>query len=404
MNFYIYSDETEFSLGSNSTKKEIVGSGLLIVESPIDEKIIKNALSNLQVDPDIYSESCESQDTRTLKRKYFHACEDSKNAHSHLCTAIRDEIKGLFKSSYYYLDNSSQSSQSPYSSATRNTKQTLSLELASLQFLNQNRNIHLYVESRESFNINHKSLWLESFFRNRERAIFDSPCIPICFPSIYIEFLDKRNPGLQVTDFLLWAVNRSMSKGDKWLERLNLNRVDESSLLKRESRIEQAIKLYTLGNYLSLKELVEFTSYPVSGDILNDYVNRLSVEEICNLFISIENYIKNLIHDDLPAHIGHLKDDLFFAATLLSREFDFSENVLETIASIYLRIFDTLPVYKNDSFDDERQWLNLLASRKLAALLLRNDLIQRRILADNILTYRRMLFSMASQSLNKFDE
>lgn len=49
MILYLYADETEFELDNN----KMIGSGLLVVNSPISNIVIIEALNNLQNDPDI---------------------------------------------------------------------------------------------------------------------------------------------------------------------------------------------------------------------------------------------------------------------------------------------------------------------------------------------------------------
>jgi len=80
---YVYCDESTFS-----DPKPCIGIGMLITETEIAPSAIEEALQRLQNDPDILIEPAKKLDEQTLKRRYFHASEDSKNAHSYLCEQI----------------------------------------------------------------------------------------------------------------------------------------------------------------------------------------------------------------------------------------------------------------------------------------------------------------------------
>jgi hypothetical protein len=64
--------------------------GVLAVESPITADLTTAAMESLAADPDAVGDHL---DRSTLGRGYFHARADSKNAHAHLCIAVRERIK-----------------------------------------------------------------------------------------------------------------------------------------------------------------------------------------------------------------------------------------------------------------------------------------------------------------------
>lgn len=101
MAVFAYADETIFTIEPNSNLRAL-GCGILISRTEITPEVIREAIHNLSIDPDFD----EKKDTRTLERKYFHASDDSKNAHSHLCNSINKHIKSVFDFTYY--DNSTE--------------------------------------------------------------------------------------------------------------------------------------------------------------------------------------------------------------------------------------------------------------------------------------------------------
>ncbi len=80
---HVYSDESTFS-----DPRLCIGVGMLLSDSDISAALITNAMNALREDPDRFEGRSKTIDDRTIERGYFHASEDSKNAHSHLCNQI----------------------------------------------------------------------------------------------------------------------------------------------------------------------------------------------------------------------------------------------------------------------------------------------------------------------------
>lgn len=43
---------------------------------------------------------------------------------------------------------------------------------------------------------------------------------PIYFPQLCYKLADKKEPGLQIVDFILWAYQRSLCNSDDWLNKI----------------------------------------------------------------------------------------------------------------------------------------------------------------------------------------
>jgi hypothetical protein len=93
---HLYLDETTFG-----TSGEFLGYASFLTEKPIEIGLIETALTNLESDPARHLDQFKDQDSRTLERRYFHAADDSQNAHSHLCKAINEQVKGEFESQLF---------------------------------------------------------------------------------------------------------------------------------------------------------------------------------------------------------------------------------------------------------------------------------------------------------------
>jgi len=81
----IYLDETV------SNDRTHIGYGALMTRLPIPNEIIAKSLLELQSDKDI-----NDNDQNTIQKAFFHASDDSPNAHSYLCSNIRDNMRGSF--------------------------------------------------------------------------------------------------------------------------------------------------------------------------------------------------------------------------------------------------------------------------------------------------------------------
>jgi hypothetical protein len=82
----------------------------------------------------------------------------------------------------------------------------------------------LFVAERlSSFRAAHGDQWEEEFLEAISIGAIETPLIPVSLPSITIQTCQASNPGIQICDFLLWAVQRKvLGKDDTWFDRLKL--------------------------------------------------------------------------------------------------------------------------------------------------------------------------------------
>jgi hypothetical protein len=107
VSIFIYADETKFQRAASKPGDLTVGYGVLAASAPVDARVTDEALAALESGPDQYRPQCKVQNDRTLARRYFRATDDSGNSHSHLCSAIRRHISGVF--TYVLVDSDSSS-------------------------------------------------------------------------------------------------------------------------------------------------------------------------------------------------------------------------------------------------------------------------------------------------------
>lgn len=359
MKLYVYLDETEFPRG----KSNFIGCGFFYLDNPIPDIVIKEALEYLKNDPDIYHDVFKAKDTKTIKRGFFHASEDSKNAHSHICRSIVKNMRGNFE--YCYYNPKKQKSLTKYKKIEDIQNYTIQLATITISNLISNEVIFT-IEKRSTFRDIHLKTWVEQLYKYKERNIYDYPSIPSLFPKIQMKIGEKSEYGLQVTDFILWAVNRSKMKPAKsdWFNRLNLEH--RQSFIEKEGPLQG-------GSYFINREITTpFVKYPRAALPSKD---NSSNSTIINSYVLIEHILKIIQEHPLPSHVEHLKDNLNSTVEKLSnKNLSFSNELVQKAASIFLRLFDTLPIYKDFSDNDIDKWASILIARKIASLILRIDL------------------------------
>jgi hypothetical protein len=217
---YAYADETEFKWDI-SDADSVIGSGVLITNDEISEIVIKEALTELAE----YNNKT-AKDLLTLKRGYFHASEDSKDAHSFLCKSINKYVSGKFRFSYYNKQKRTRFEKGE----TDESVKRLTLQLASLEFFYHKLNkVVLNIETRNGFNKTEAVIWQKRIYNMLDALAYDQPSFLTFYPAMEIKAENKQNAGIQVVDFLLWAVNRAKRKKPDftWKERLNFKMSSE---------------------------------------------------------------------------------------------------------------------------------------------------------------------------------
>lgn len=331
---FVYLDETD------SGDKSFCGYGALITKERINNNVIEYALKRLKNDEDRFDEITISQDERTLKRGYFHAADDSKNSHSHLCTSINKNIIGDFSSNFFVYEKSGFSSLKELFDH--------SSQLAVLSSFSKPGDLTLIFEGRDD--INFKSLiseWWPELWRSLCRSCFLSPFIPLYYPNLKIEVLGKNEPGLQVVDFMLWASQRSMlDKGCKWYERLkgwsksSMSMGDgilSSHSIKKIPPQASDMENYALENYS------------------NEYLTQGINFDLGKIIINVQTVINKSIHLEDKTHIQHFMNDIIFIYK--NRVVESNPEFIVKMADCFIKIFDNVKlINKTTPTDDQKFW------------------------------------------------
>lgn len=353
MPIFAYADETIFTLEQN-TDVRALGCGILICKTEITQEVIKEAIHNLSADPDFD----EKKDSRTLQRNYFHASDDSKNAHSHLSNSINKNVTGVFD--FTYFDNSTESQLNNLIHTEGIFKRCLTG--SSIEFFNYPEEVFLVIEKRNKLNERDVEKWKESVYRLFEGTSYDIPSYKTYFPKINILLAGKSNPGLQVVDYILWAVNRSKKTppNEIWMKRLAIKTWHYYKDDNGQNRGQ-----YHLNCQPDIKLKVNYDLPFKKAD---------TWDEVIDAFILMERFLRHIDEADFTNTSIHLWQEFSIISNLLKdRTLNLKGEDLERIGRLFIRLFDTLPLYADVTTEEE--WKLMFHAKYLAPMLTRNGQI-----------------------------
>lgn len=358
---FIYIDESTFT----KNNEEYHGVGLFATNEEVKKDIIDKALINLENDPDIYDKSTNSMDMGTLNRGYFHATDDSKNGHSHLCSSISNSINGVFK--YAYTKPSSNSDLRSIEDIYR-----LNTQLVSLLITEYRNPIYIYIEQRTKLTQIIATRIIKDLYNMIDMSTYSAPYLSSFYPKIMVNVVNKDNPGIQVTDFILWAVNNKYSNNKKsnWIEYLGMRFSDSYDQPEGDmAGGAYKLKLGIQENY------TKTNAYPNDIFPLQDnYYNQVSLE---NIYLLAEQFIHFISINGLPPHAMHFEEELIKITKILKSNSVSNEDI-QVVAKLFIRLFDTIPFYSNLNRDNDlKQFELLLHVRRCMGLILNGKISNR---------------------------
>ena len=376
---YLYIDETIFMKDG----KECYGVGALLTENKITNCIVDTALANLSADPDINDSKNKAQDYRTIERGFFHAADDSKNAHSHLCRCISSGINAIFTYSYFAPSYDKKSIEEK----TDEQLHRLNTMLSMLHILEYEEPINIIIEGRMSFSQSIVNRFIKEFYNQIDLGVYETPFLIAVYPELRIEVSNKYEPGLQTTDFILWAVNNQFERNKSiWAKRLNLK--FNSSFSENGGPVSGGD--YILNSGISKDQKIKkINIYP--DDIFPIDDSKYSNKDLACFYIQAEKILHDLSKQHLPNHVSHIKIDLKnLCDRLCKKDNEFTHSDLQNMASIFIRLFDTLPIYGGLSKEKDRDLFEkLIYTRRYLALTLHNELINGVRIANYLVRIRR---------------
>ncbi len=378
MPIYAYTDETIFTIDAQK-QLEGIGCGVLICRNEIKDHIITNAITALKNDVEINLRREES----ILKTGFFHASRDSQHAHSHFCDAIRNEVKGIFDFSFYSNDKRElQSVKFKESTFDR------CLSGSSVEFFNSIEEIILVIEGRPNLKDHHLSAWKDKIYKLLENSAYDIPWFKTYFPKINITIGDKHTPGLQVTDFILWCLTRANKnpKDTKWFDRIKFRTWHWSEDENGHNRSQYFLNEEP--ENLEWKYPFKFTKTETGDELIEGY-------------IMLERCFWHIEECDFTNENIHLYADFINASTLCKSLCPLTRENLETLGRIFIRIFDSLPIYFFVNPEDRESWKGLFYAKHTAKLLISKGHIHMSRSQSHIIRWR---YNMITNFISEFKQ
>lgn len=336
---YCYMDETE--------KADFHGVGVILTTKPISHEVIERAFIYLS------AENPSDANSRTQSRGYFHASEDGRSAKSALARAIGELVSGIFIYSHRF------NAQKKKKEKEYRLHTTMCVTLAT----EAGGNLNICFEQRKQFNHEAARLVEQQTFEWFDRQASHLPALYSIYPKITWTPCDKRNPGTQVADLVLWAVNNTIfddkSKSIDAQDLMKLMNVSTSvsgKIPSDETEQEGRLGRYAINRQSPFFEL-ERDRYPTGVNL------NVRYEELRILLALVEREIHKAAAST-PAHAQHLAEELVKVSDILHRTSQIGPSQIQRMARVFLRIFDTFPIYQHLSKDDP-VFAQLLRARHL---------------------------------------
>ncbi len=350
---WVYIDESQGPAADAVDPGKPFRVGALVVEREIGDDLIKKALGKLAADPDARG---NATDEETLRRGYFHASLDSKNAHSWLSREIvAAPIDGAFSDMQWHFGRKDSGKYGP------GELHPLMNLLAALTVTQDDYDaVHLVVARREgTFDEGNVADW-GTYWRSRCLGAFaKQPNIPTRFPLMTIKLVGGDEPGVQVCDIVLWAVQRAAldalraTGNDDWLKRLGLTAWAGGG----EVGGAQEQVSVTLGKGVKRNFLPNLSGGKPRA------VGDLGEGETLILMREIEQEVVRVAALASGHHrVGHLANELGEVVTSLNGK-PTVDDILK-LASAFLLVCDTLPTYDPA---DAAAYVRVVERRRVAA-------------------------------------
>ncbi len=189
------------------------------------------------------------------------------------------------------------------------------------------------------------------------------------YPRIDVAVEGKKNPGLQIADFLLWCLVQrefrpSATKKGEWGDWCGLFCWANPGIPEAEAR----------WFHCTVNDGAPADGY--DADFLLPYpvgINDIGVAASPDLYALGERTLRLYATGLLPAHAEHLRADLVRVVGRLDGE-DVGPQHVRDVATQFLRLFDTVPIYR-DIADADPVWLSLMRAKRFFAFALREILL-----------------------------
>ncbi len=128
-------------------------------------------------------------------------------------------------------------------------------------------------------------------------------------------------------------------------------------------------------------------AYPVTIDELVADQEDMTA---ANGYAAAERVLRRVAVNPLPGHAEHLRSMVADALRGLERPHQVGPDEIRRLARAFIRVFDTVPVYRGMLGNDAHpQWLRLLRAKRFLGLPLRTDIPGGQLAAEVLANARR---------------
>lgn len=313
--------------------------GMLVTDTPAAKEIIDSAMLNLSNEVEEKSTLESRLDDATIARGFFHACQDSKNAHSYICEEINKlDIGWQFHVLFWDKEKTGAEDLNSERQVHKHAIHMLLLEFDSLI----DTLLHVQIANRTSFG---KAQIKEIFQDINEGIIYTAskqPWLVFVLNEVKIKTVDATEPGTQICDFMLWAYQRMyISNDNTWFSRI-----------KDYGRIRMKTKPadgYPFGSdYISGKVDFEIP-YIQSEELYGKWIScdECSKDAVNNSLIWVEDFIKNKHNKsngdkDKECQKIILCNIMRYLSFDIEKEYKKGLEVIDELSKCVLLILDTL--------------------------------------------------------------
>lgn len=361
---YVYVDET----GNDDVSSEI-GYGFFITYQSYGDllEIVEKAKSKCNM----------------AVKDFFHASKDNNVKKECLLAEVNKSLSGEFFAIFEPKKGDFNNSKSSTNSIFKKLLRGLLVKFAHLPVV-----VNIVMEQKQGVNSSTITEIIKNFveYSRSGKVRFISyddflitrcnqkPKIPQYFNLIHCQDANKHNAGCQIIDFLLWTYTRNKSGRDisKFYDRINKNIAISSVPVISETNDDNIYFTSYIVNQFSK----DIKNYPKA--ILKEELQIFN-SELAELYVFIENTLeKFLLLASIPPSVIHHRDVIENVKCLLKDVRNYSKqdisNLIKNVCKLFLYLFDTLPLYKQQN--DLLWWLKAKALASSLYLKNKEDLLK----------------------------
>lgn len=333
---YVYIDESGNPNISNYERdNQYFSIGEAILGNEVSSNLIDKAMNDLDQREDL-----GKSDVKTLKRGYFHSCEDGPEAHSAITYLINDlELKFNFLS----FDKKKYRQNGNDEFDTEKLLHNHMIELASVFVSNRDVDVvNVFVAERESsFPKHFEENWKNNFYESLISAVVaNTSLMKANFPKVNLKIVDGSNPGIQISDFLLWVTKRSyLSNKNIWFQRIEKDISIETNI--KEKSLSLSVDFQINGGV----NIDLLPPYEVTAKEVEERQRNLNNDELLNLFLHVEKLLNKVI-DKKRNELEYMNHFLEGIDEIIHKNEKLTIKEVKKLCKSFIMFFDTLKIYE----------------------------------------------------------